>query len=165
MRVQGRIIQWDDTRGAGVVSCSADGEPIEIDIAAFERWARRPGTGDLVTYELKTGTSGRRCAERIALIDRHRRDLPNGTGRVTLIAAVEDQPPKRREAGIWLVAYALLFAAGVWLFASLNSPGDRDAGRSGTGSAQAGPVAGCGEPPAGCPEPRDTGSSAPSGRR
>jgi uncharacterized membrane protein YsdA (DUF1294 family)/cold shock CspA family protein len=68
MRYDGRISDWNDDRGFGFVSSSDGGRRAFVHIKAFERAARRPVAGDLVSYELQQDEQGRAQAAKIRFI-------------------------------------------------------------------------------------------------
>ncbi|MBY6203533.1 cold shock and DUF1294 domain-containing protein [Halomonas denitrificans] len=59
MRVQGIVVQWNDARGFGFVEPHDGGERAFVHISALAFGARRPATGDLVTYSLEKDPKGR----------------------------------------------------------------------------------------------------------
>jgi cold shock CspA family protein len=59
MRYQGRIVEWQDARGFGFILLNGGGSKVFLHIAAFTHRTRRPGIGDLVTYEVVTDDRGR----------------------------------------------------------------------------------------------------------
>jgi uncharacterized membrane protein YsdA (DUF1294 family)/cold shock CspA family protein len=65
MRRVGRISEWNDDRGFGFVLQSDGGPRAFIHIKAFQRSARRPQVGDLISYLLAHDEKGRLNASTI----------------------------------------------------------------------------------------------------
>ncbi|MBW8851405.1 MAG: DUF1294 domain-containing protein [Xanthomonadales bacterium] len=59
MRLQGRLSQWDDDKGFGFVTPNGGGDRAFVHIKAFERAARRPVDGDILTYATARDAQGR----------------------------------------------------------------------------------------------------------
>ncbi len=69
MRLQGRIVSWNDSRGFGFIEWNGGAdERVFAHISAFEQRRRHPAAGDLVTYEVQNDASGRKQAMRIAYV-------------------------------------------------------------------------------------------------
>lgn len=69
MRYQGKITSWKDDQGFGFITPNGGGEPVFLHIKAFARRGRRPGLGEIVTYEHATDAKGRGRAERVAFVE------------------------------------------------------------------------------------------------
>ncbi len=65
MRYDGRIADWNDDRGFGFVASSDGGRGAFVHIKAFDRAARRPVAGDLISYELQQDEQGRAQAAKV----------------------------------------------------------------------------------------------------
>ena len=67
MRVEGRIVQWDDAKGYGFIAPSDGGPKRFVHISAFSLRARRPFVGALPRLQYETGCrrlhAGRRGQE------------------------------------------------------------------------------------------------------
>jgi cold shock CspA family protein len=68
MRLQGRIVSWNDSRGFGFIEWNGGAERVFAHISAFKQRRRTPVVGDVVTYEVQNDASGRRQAVRIAYV-------------------------------------------------------------------------------------------------
>lgn len=64
-RLAGRITDWNDDKGFGFVVPNGGGERAFVHIKAFTRGARRPVTGDLVSYLPRPGAKGRLQAHEV----------------------------------------------------------------------------------------------------
>jgi uncharacterized membrane protein YsdA (DUF1294 family)/cold shock CspA family protein len=62
VRLAGRIEGWNDARGFGFVVPNGGGDRCFAHVSAFERGARRPVEGDLVSYLPTVDSRGRRQA-------------------------------------------------------------------------------------------------------
>jgi cold shock CspA family protein len=52
MRYQGKITDWRDDRGFGLIMPNRGGKPVFVHISAFRKGQARPANNKLVTYEL-----------------------------------------------------------------------------------------------------------------
>jgi len=68
MRLQGRIVSWNDSRGFGFIEWNGGAERVFAHISAFNSRRRTPAVGDVVTYEVRNDASGRRQAIKIAYV-------------------------------------------------------------------------------------------------
>lgn len=59
MRLAGRITDWNDEKGFGFVVPNGGGERAFVHVKAFARGARRPVSGDLVSYLPRPDARGR----------------------------------------------------------------------------------------------------------
>jgi cold shock CspA family protein len=59
MRLQGRIIEWNDERGFGFVVQNGASARIFLHVSAFRKRGGRPLLGSLVTYEIRRDDKGR----------------------------------------------------------------------------------------------------------
>ncbi|MEP7042196.1 MAG: cold shock domain-containing protein [Dokdonella sp.] len=69
MRYQGRITSWKEARGFGFVTPNGGGTEIFLHISSFQRRTKRPLVGDLVTYEVQSGTNARVAATKALFVD------------------------------------------------------------------------------------------------
>jgi len=73
MRLQGKIIRWDDDRGFGFVAWHGDASSVFVHIKAFTSSARRPMVGDIITYEIEEQKNGKKSAINVRFSDQERR--------------------------------------------------------------------------------------------
>ncbi len=116
MRRQGRIVEWNDTRGFGIIQLNGSKDRAYAHITDFTYRAEAPLIGDAVTYEL-TSDQGRPKATAITFVG---------------AAAVARQIPlpqrSVRPEGSWNVGWAvavlavLIAAATAWHY---SLPGDQ----------------------------------------
>jgi uncharacterized membrane protein YsdA (DUF1294 family)/cold shock CspA family protein len=66
MRHQGEITDWKNDRGFGFITPKGGGEKIFVHIRSFINRQQRPVGNEIVTYELKTDSNGRKRAESVA---------------------------------------------------------------------------------------------------
>ncbi|SEK34834.1 Uncharacterized membrane protein YsdA, DUF1294 family [Roseateles sp. YR242] len=59
MRVEGKVIQWDDAKGYGFIAPSAGGAKIFVHARGFGLRARRPFAGERVSYEVGLDGQGK----------------------------------------------------------------------------------------------------------
>jgi len=59
MRLQGRIIEWNDERGFGFVVQNGESARMFLHISAFRKGGSRPLLGSLITYEIRRDEKGR----------------------------------------------------------------------------------------------------------
>jgi len=59
MRVEGKVIQWDDAKGYGFIAPSAGGPKIFVHARAFGLRSRRPFAGERVSYEVGLDGQGK----------------------------------------------------------------------------------------------------------
>jgi len=60
----GRLAEWNDTRGFGFIEPAGGGRRVFVHVSAFQESGGRPGSGDVVGYELGAGPDGRPRAVR-----------------------------------------------------------------------------------------------------
>src|SRR5712671_1708900 len=70
MRLQGKVKTWNDEKGYGFVEQNGGGERVFLHISAFSIRGRRPGEGDVVTYEIEGSSKGPR-AVKVARVEGH----------------------------------------------------------------------------------------------
>jgi len=68
MRLQGRIIEWNDERGFGFVVQNGASARMFIHVSAFRKKGYRPLLGSLVTYEIRRDDRGRLHAATAELV-------------------------------------------------------------------------------------------------
>lgn len=96
MRFKGRITQWKDDKGFGFIAPAEGGGQVFIHINDLQRRGRRPGTGDIVTYEKTRGPDGRTRAINVMFSGERPREVgpapanffPVGLAALFLIAVV-----------------------------------------------------------------------------
>ncbi len=65
MRLQGKVLNWNDDRGFGFVEPNGGGERAFVHIKAFKLRSRRPINGDVIIYELVRENNNRYKATNI----------------------------------------------------------------------------------------------------
>lgn len=65
MRLQGKVINWNDDKGFGFVEPNGGGERAFVHIKAFKPRSRRPVNGEVIIYELVRENGNRYKAENI----------------------------------------------------------------------------------------------------
>lgn len=65
MRYLGRIRDWNDAKGFGFVEPNGGGDRAFVHVKAFDRMARRPVDGDLVSYAVVRDARGRINARQV----------------------------------------------------------------------------------------------------
>ena len=65
MRLQGKVLNWNDDKGFGFVEPNGGGERAFVHIKAFKPRARRPINGDVIIYELVRENNNRYKASNI----------------------------------------------------------------------------------------------------
>jgi cold shock CspA family protein len=63
MRIHGTLIKWNDDRGFGFVASSRSREEIFVHISAFPRDGVRPRIGEKLSFEVRSGSDGKKRAE------------------------------------------------------------------------------------------------------
>jgi len=69
MRVEGRIVQWDDAKGYGFIAPSDGGPKRFAHISAFGMRARRPFVGERVSYEPGADAQGKPRALKVRSLE------------------------------------------------------------------------------------------------
>lgn len=59
MRFQGRITNWNDTKGFGSITWNGSSDCVFVHVSAFTLKGRRPAENDIVTYEVAKDEKGR----------------------------------------------------------------------------------------------------------
>jgi cold shock CspA family protein len=70
MRLQGKVKTWNDEKGYGFIEQTGGGERAFLHISAFSTRRKRPGEGDLVTYEIEGSSKGPRAVNVAHVEDR-----------------------------------------------------------------------------------------------
>jgi cold shock CspA family protein len=111
MRTHGTLIKWNDDRGFGFVSLPQSREEIFVHISAFPRDGVRPRIGEIVSFEVRVATDGRKRAEAV--------ERPNSRSASKIPAA----PARRRRSSSIgsLLTGAAVLALGVVAYKSYNS--------------------------------------------
>jgi cold shock CspA family protein len=65
MRTHGTLVKWNDDRGFGFVALPQSHEEVFVHISAFPRDGLRPRVGEIVSFEVRVGSDGRKRAEAI----------------------------------------------------------------------------------------------------
>lgn len=105
MKYAGQITEWNDEGGFGFIVPNGGGDRAFVHISQFKTKARRPSTGDLVTYSLSEDSRGRLQAR---AIDYARQETQDGRKKSTL-------------PGI-AIGFGALVAVGVAFLAGLFPP-------------------------------------------
>ncbi|ALV08008.1 DUF1294 domain-containing protein [Roseateles depolymerans] len=69
MRVEGKVIQWDDAKGYGFIAPSAGGSKIFVHARAFGLRSRRPFVGERVSYEVGLDGQGKSRAMNVRSLE------------------------------------------------------------------------------------------------
>ncbi len=67
MRVNGKIVSWNDAKGFGFVEPRGGGERVFVHIKSFNRQGARPAQNQLLSYSLSADKRGRPCAVSVML--------------------------------------------------------------------------------------------------
>jgi len=70
MRLKGKVKIWNDEKGYGFVEQNGGRERAFLHVSAFSTRGRRPGEGDLVTYEIEGSSKGPRAVN-VARVEDH----------------------------------------------------------------------------------------------
>jgi cold shock CspA family protein len=65
MRTHGTLIKWNDDRGFGFVVLPQSHEEVFVHISAFPRDGVRPRIGEVISFEVRTGSDGGKRAEAV----------------------------------------------------------------------------------------------------
>ena len=65
MRTHGTLVKWNDDRGFGFVGLPQTHEEVFVHISAFPRDGVRPRVGEVVSFEVRAGSDGRKRAEAV----------------------------------------------------------------------------------------------------
>lgn len=68
MRFQGRLTDWNDTKGFGFVVPNGGGERAFVHIKSLHKPSRRPVEGDLIIYEVVKQSQGKLTAINVSLL-------------------------------------------------------------------------------------------------
>ena len=68
MRLQGRIVKWDDERGFGFISPAEGGGSVFVHISSFPGSKRRPGVNEAVSYTVGLDSHGRPQARDVRFV-------------------------------------------------------------------------------------------------
>lgn len=105
MRLQGRVIEWNDERGFGFVVQNGATERTFLHVSAFRKSRGGPLLGSLVTYEIRRDDKGRLQAAAAELIG--------------------GKPSRQRSAGAFssaIVGFALLLVLGYVGYIRFSNP-------------------------------------------
>jgi len=86
MKFQGRLSEWQDSKGFGFVQPNGGGERSFVHISEFENASRRPIAGDLIIYQQIVGQKGSEATNIQLASDRKKKQQP-------------DNPKKRNRIG------------------------------------------------------------------
>ena len=71
MKLQGKVLNWNDDKGYGFVEPNGGGERAFVHVKAFQPGSRRPINGDVIVYELVYDNNNRYKAENIKFSSVH----------------------------------------------------------------------------------------------
>ena len=71
MKLQGKLLNWDDNRGYGFVEPKGGGQRAFVHIKAFSFYSRRPQSGDIIQYQTSQDRKGKLRAIEINLVNDH----------------------------------------------------------------------------------------------
>lgn len=126
MRIEGTLKQWNDDRGFGFIAPNTGGPEVFVHISAFPRDGIRPRIGERLSFEIETGTDGRKQAQRLLCPER------------TTVGRTQ-QPPRssRRKTShtgpSWfgrLLPALLIAGLGYYGYGALTQPGQPDVQRN-----------------------------------
>lgn len=66
MRYQGKLVEWNDSKGFGFVLPNAGGRRIFVHLNEFTSRKQRPNVGELLTFEVGLDANKRSCAVKVA---------------------------------------------------------------------------------------------------
>ena len=72
MRLTGTLKTWNDTRGFGFLEPAQGGQEIFVHIKAFPSGTGRPSVGQILTFEVQTGSDGKKRARAVQYLVRER---------------------------------------------------------------------------------------------
>ena len=65
MRTHGTLVKWNDERGFGFIALAQGGDEMFVHISAFPRDGTRPTVGELISFEVEAGDSGKNRATHV----------------------------------------------------------------------------------------------------
>ena len=104
MRTHGTLAKWNDDRGFGFVTIPQGVELIFVHISAFPSDGMRPRVGEMISFEIRTASDGRKRAENVERPAGHNVD---GTSRSQKVSAREY---RRSPLGAVLVGFMIVAA-------------------------------------------------------
>lgn len=114
MRTHGTLIKWNDERGFGFIAPAQGGDELFVHISEFNRRGVRPALNELVSFEIRTKSDGKREAVRV---------MRAGEGRRTPSARRRDSDaPARSAIGIAALAVAAIVAVGGYVYSRSTPP-------------------------------------------
>ncbi len=130
MRFDGKLKEWNDDGGFGLITPLRGGDPVFVHISAFQSDGRRPRIGELLSFEIEPAAEGKRRAVSVQrpghkqLRSTHTPE-PRHTG----------QGARSSWAG--LAVAAVLVVGGVYAYTQSSSGDSRRAAASGSSSSPA----------------------------
>lgn len=92
MRTHGTLVKWNDDRGFGFVALPQSHEEVFVHISAFPRDGVRPRVGEIVSFEVRARSDGRKRAEAVERPGSRkapgRYSRPTGTRRNSVVSSV-----------------------------------------------------------------------------
>lgn len=114
MRTHGTLIKWNDERGFGFIAPAQGGDELFVHISEFNRRGVRPALNELVSFEIRTKSDGKREAVRV---------MRAGEGRRPASARRRDSDaPARSGIGIAALAIAAIVAIGGYVYSRSTPP-------------------------------------------
>lgn len=112
MRMEGRLVKWNDERGFGFVSPAQGGSEVFVHVSAFPADGLRPRIGERLSFEIETGRDGKLRATRLVCLDRQVRHSPR-----------HDLPASRRASprgGVRFLRLAVVVALLAFVYAGYS---------------------------------------------
>lgn len=106
MRLQGRVIEWNDDRGFGFVVQNGSSAHTFLHASAFRKVGERPRLGCLITYEIQKDEKGR----------------PQATNAQLVGVTKSSESTSEGNFAVLIVGLALLLAIGYVSFVRISNP-------------------------------------------
>jgi uncharacterized membrane protein YsdA (DUF1294 family)/cold shock CspA family protein len=104
MKLQGKVLNWNDDKGYGFVEPNGGGERAFVHVKAFNPRTRRPVNGDFIIYELVYDNNDRYKAENIKFST----DVKTSNKKTTLPHTIRNIKHKtKKESGLGMFAICI----------------------------------------------------------